>query len=350
MTRVKTRAVFALSQRAASLLTGALIIFGLAACETMSTGGGGSLNAGLTAKPKPGIAFAPVQGVPAKYAAKMNEQLNASAKEKGLQVVDAKDAEYIVRGAYIALPEARKGTKVTYALDITDRAGKRVHRLEGEEMVSERRGGDSWAHVNDEAIQKVVVRSATDLNGWIENPNAPPGAPAVANAQTGDPATTASVASAQRPAGGSLSAAVTPAAAPPRPQVTRTAAPAPADVVAVVTPVTGAPGDGQSALSEAMKRHLAQQGVKVASSASSSAYKVRGSVEMGPADKGEQPITIRWTVSDPSGKELDNAVVQRNKVPAGSLDGTWGPIAEAAAGEAAKAVSKLIGKPSGQAS
>lgn len=359
MTRVITPALYAVALRAASLLTGVLVLFALTACETM-TSGGGDLNAGLSQKAKPTIAFSPVQGVPEKYATKLNDELGSSAKAKGLQVVDAKDAEYIVRGAFIALPEARKGTKVTYALDVTDKAGKRLHRLEGEELVSERRGGDSWAHVNEEALQRVVAKSTAELNGWIENPNGTAGgAPALAAASASPTAASGTaVASAtprpaaQQPANaGSLSASVATAqpAQAQRPQVTRTAA-APADVVALVPPVTGAPGDGQTALSEAMKKHLGQQGVKLASAGASSAYKVQGQVEMGPADNGEQPITIRWTVLDPSGRVLDNAVVQRNKVPAGSLDGTWGPVADAAAGEAAKAVSRLLGKPAGQAS
>jgi hypothetical protein len=324
------------------------------------TSGGGDLNAGLSQKAKPTIAFSPVQGVPEKYATKMNNELGSSAKAKGLQVVDAKDAEYIVRGAFIALPEARKGTKVTYALDVTDKAGKRVHRLEGEELVSERRGGDSWAHVNEEALQRVVAKSTAELNGWIENPSGAGSAPAVAAAPASPTAASGTAVanaaprpSAQQPAAnaGTLSASVAtpqPAQAQ-RPQVTRTAA-APTEVVALVPPVTGAPGDGQTALSEAMKKHLGQQGVKLASAGASSAYKVQGQVEMGAADNGEQPITIRWTVLDPSGRVLDNAVVQRNKVPAGSLDGTWGPVADAAAGEAAKAVSRLLNKPAGQAS
>jgi hypothetical protein len=131
--------------------------------------------------------------------------------------------------------------------------------------------------------------------------------------------------------------------------VTRTAASA-AQIVAVVTPVSGAPGDGSTSLSEAMRKHLGQQGVKLSQNATPNTYKVQGQVEMGAPTDGEQPITIRWTVLDPSGRALDNAVVQRNKVPAGSLDGTWGPVADAAAGEAAKAVSKLLSKPADQAS
>lgn len=347
MTRLQIPAVSAVAQRVASLLTGALLLFGLAACETMGSGGG-DLNAGLTARPKPAIAFAPVQGVPAKYAAKMNEQLAEAAKAKGIQVVDANAAEYIVKGAYIALPEARKGTKISYALDVTDKAGKRIHRLEGEELVSERRGGDSWSHVNDEAIQKVADKSATELNGWMENPN-PPAAPAVAQAQQSDPATTASVSDGATRNGGSLAASVPASTPPAQPRVTQTAA-APAEIVAVVAPVAGAPGDGQTSLSDAMRRHLARQGVKVASGATAGAYQIRGSVEMGAAEDGEQPITIRWVVADPGGKELQDAVVQRNKVAAGSLDGAWGPVADAAASEAAKAVAKLIAKPGGQAS
>jgi hypothetical protein len=98
-----------------------------------------------------------------------------------------------------------------------------------------------------------------------------------------------------------------------------------------------------------MKKHLGQKGIKLASGGSGS-YKVQGQVEMGPAANGEQPITIRWTVLDPQGKRLSDAVVQRNKVPEGSLDGSWGQIADLAAGEAAKEVAKLLSRPaSGQA-
>ena len=43
---------------------------------------------------------------------------------------------------------------------------------------------------------------------------------------------------------------------------------------------------------------------------------------------------------------MEKAVVQRNKVPEGSLNGAWGQVADLAAGEAAKSVAKLI-KPAG---
>ena len=106
--------------------------------------------------------------------------------------------------------------------------------------------------------------------------------------------------------------------------------------------MTGAPGDGQTSLTDAMRRHLEAAGVKVASGSAPNAYTVKGSVQLGTADSGQQPITIRWLVVDPSGKTMEKAVVQRNKVPEGSLDGTWGQIADLAAGEAAKSVAKLL--------
>jgi hypothetical protein len=80
---------------------------------------------------------------------------------------------------------------------------------------------------------------------------------------------------------------------------------------------------------------------------SSGAYPVKGTVEMGSAAEGQQPITIHWMVVDPSGKTMDKAVVQRNKVAEGSLDGPWGQVADLAAGEAARSIAKLINKPAG---
>jgi hypothetical protein len=137
-----------------------------------------------------------------------------------------------------------------------------------------------------------------------------------------------------------------PAAAPaPRPAAPQAAS---AEVVAVVPSVSGAPGDGGQSLTAAMRKHLQSAGVKlVERGAGPNVYTVKGSVEMGGAENGQQPITIQWTVVDPSGKALDKAVVQKNKVAEGSLDGPWGQIADMAAGEAAKSVAKLITKPTG---
>ena len=49
---------------------------------------------------------------------------------------------------------------------------------------------------------------------------------------------------------------------------------------------------------------------------SASAYRVEGTVTMGPAKEGKQPIHIEWLVRDPQGKKL-GTVSQRNEIPEG---------------------------------
>jgi hypothetical protein len=353
VTREKKPAAQGAVRRAASLLTGALLIAGLAGC------GGGLLQisdfADTSLKAKPAVALSPVQGVPQKYASKVDEQLKSSIKAKGGQIVDAKDAQYILKASYHAVPEPKQGTKVTYTIDVTDKAGNKVRTLGGEEIVSAKHGGDSWSHVTEEGVQKVAAKSATDLAAWIDNPGAPASAAAVAAAQPAKtpPKAAANTTAKAAPAApaeqtASLAAAVeTPAAAPAK---VKAAAAAPAELTAIVPAVTGAPGDGKTSLTEAMKRALTEQGIKLVSTVKPGTFKIQGRVEVGAAANGQQPITIRWVVVDPTGKQMEKTVVQNNSIGAGALDGAWGEIADQAAGAAAAEVTKLLQKPAqGQA-
>ena len=74
------------------------------------------------------------------------------------------------------------------------------------------------------------------------------------------------------------------------------------------------------------------------------AYRVEGTVTVGEAKQGKQPIHIEWLVRDPQGKKL-GTVSQRNEIPEGSLDGEWGPTATQAAGAAAQGIVKLLPQP-----
>jgi hypothetical protein len=287
------------------------------------------------------ISFAPVIGAPAKVASRMNELLVASAGQRNIRVAGPKESEYTIRGYLVAAADP-KGTKLSYIWDITDKGGKRAKRLQGEELIEGKKGGDPWALVDDAAMQRVATRTAEEIVAWM--PAGPGGTPvataSTASTQDGTQQTSERQSASQdeAPASNVL------AAQTQQPQLTpaavRTASVGPA--VAIVPPVTGAPGDGESSLTAAMRRHLESAGITVADSGGDSAYTVRGSVQLGTADSGQQPITIRWLVVDPSGTTMEKAVVQRNKVPAGSLDGSWGQIADMAAGEAARSVAKLI--------
>jgi hypothetical protein len=340
------------AHRAASLLTGAFLLAGLAGC------GGSILQLGDSAdtslKAKPAVALSQAEGVPQKFASKVNEQINASIKAKGVQIVEANDAQYVVKTTFAAKPDAKKGTKVAYTVDVTDKAGNKVRTITGESVVSDKHGGDSWNHVTEEGLQQVAAKSATDVAAWIDNPVLP--AAAVASA-TPAPIKVAAVKSAPlkpkaaEPAATPETASLASAVEVPVPAKAKPAVAAgPAEVVAVVPAVTGAPGDGKTSLADAMKRALKGQGIKLVSAPKLGAYKIQGQVELGEAQNGQQAITIRWAVIDPAGKQMEKTVVQNNKITAGSLDGTWGEIADQAAGAAASEVTKLLQKPAtGQA-
>jgi hypothetical protein len=105
--------------------------------------------------------------------------------------------------------------------------------------------------------------------------------------------------------------------------------------------VTGAPGDGQTALTSAIQRELSKNGLRLATIPDARSYKIEGKVALGQSRDGKQPIQIDWNVLDPSGKKL-GTVSQKNEVPQGSLDGAWGKTADAAAAAAAQGIIKLI--------
>jgi hypothetical protein len=342
-------------KRFALPLVGGLLALVLASCETGSSSSSDGVVSSLTDTPKeqsPGqakpVAFAPVIGAPAKISSKMNERLVAAAGQSNLPVAASGEAEYTVRGYLVAAADPQ-GAKLSYIWDITDKGGKRAKRFQGDELIEGKKGGDPWALVDDAAIDRIASSTATKIATWMSGTEASP-----ATASSEPQATASSEPQAQPVATTQASAAPQPADAPAptanvlaaqTDQPSASSSQSSGEIVAVVHDVTGAPGDGQASLTAAMRRHLESAGVKLVDN-SSNAYSVRGSVQLGSADAGQQPITIRWTVIDPAGKTMEKAVVQRNKVPAGSLNGEWGQIADLAAGEAAKSVAKLI-KPTG---
>ena len=110
---------------------------------------------------------------------------------------------------------------------------------------------------------------------------------------------------------------------------------------AVVPTVTGAPGDGSTTLTAAIQRELRAKGIELADRPTPASYRVEGAVLLGSAREGKQAIQIEWVVRDPKGKKL-GTVSQKNDIPEGSLDGSWGGVADQAAGAAVKGILKLL--------
>lgn len=110
-----------------------------------------------------------------------------------------------------------------------------------------------------------------------------------------------------------------------------------ADEIVVFIDVAGAPGDGEKALTKALKRWLATEGVKAASAPAVGVYEVQGTVRVTPAKRGKENVRIDWTVFGPEGTRL-GMVTQTKIIRKGSLNRRWG----AAAGAAARDIFKLL--------
>ena len=107
-----------------------------------------------------------------------------------------------------------------------------------------------------------------------------------------------------------------------------------------VRPVRGAPGDGNTTLTQAMRAVLKAANLSLSPDPPKQGIHVRGDVSVVPHDAFEQVI-IRWRVVDTAGVEL-GVVSQSNQVAAGALDGPWGAIALAVAQGGAEGVIRIL--------
>ncbi len=274
------------------------------------------------------FAVAPVIGPPENVSSDLRNQLIADLERQNLRVAKGAEekAEYTLRG-YVVSSLEKKGnkSKVSYIWDVTDASGKGVHRVSGEESAPAGKSKDPWTAVTPATVQSIAAKTVTSITSWM------PGGAAVASAGT---------------AGGHVqtAAATTGAYSSNASKPIITGSTGSGRVKAFVPPVTGAPGDGSTTLRAALQRELTRSNIPLAETPSADNYIVEGKVAMGAGKDGKQPITIDWSVSDPSGKKL-GTVSQKNEVPQGSLDSSWGKTADAAAAAAAQGIVKLLPQP-----
>ncbi|MGI9385511.1 MAG: hypothetical protein ACR2PO_20355 [Methyloligellaceae bacterium] len=290
------------------------------------------------------MTFAPVIGAPATVSRRLTAELTTAARQRRVRVVanTDKSAAYTIRG-YLATSPDQRGSKVAYIWDVTDTAGKRVHRITGEQIVPAEPGGDPWAGVDSDVLNRIAGKTATNLAAWLPKQTATAGARTTTEtprARTESPRTRTETPRTRQSS--------PPNSQPPAQRPTRTAKanPKPGEFLTRVPAVTGAPGDGSKSLTLAIKKQLFKNGMKLTSSGGPRVYTVRGLVRVGRPADGKQSISINWQVLDPKGKRL-GTVSQQNAIAQGSLDGPWGKTADAAAAAAASGIIKLLPKPGG---
>ena len=316
--------------RCRSRLFAALAFAAIALGSVCASGGGASAGWFNIFDNSTRMALAPIVGAPPNITDQLTQALVAAGKDRKLTLTPGTaSAPYTLRGYLVASIE-KKGAKISYIWDITDPKGGRVGRVSGDETIPTRSGSDPWSGVDSGVLHSIAGKTASQVaatlaqgGGGTPPPttSGPPAGGSPAAVSSGPPGGGAQ----SRPARNSTAVADTPAG----------------EVLVLVTPVSGAPGDGQTSLTAAMKKRLFAGGVKLATAPSRSVYTVKGSVSLTDAAGGKQNIHIDWLVLAPGGKRL-GTVSQQNTIPKGSLSGPWGAIADAAAVKAASDVIKLL--------
>lgn len=293
----------------------------IAGCSGGSLSGVFSGDGGSGGKVPP-VSFAPIIGPPANVGNELTQQLVAAAKQKKIPVVEkGRPATYTVQG-YLAQSNDKRTEKFSYILDVTDTTGNRVHRILGEEAVPTKPGAKPWSSISKSAIQKIAAKTTTDLAAWL---------PKQSGASTPVVAPSRTSATQKKP----------PPAKPSTPRPKTTASSRSGPVAALVPPVSGAPGDGRTSLTNAVRQRLRAKGIQIASTGGRNVYKINGRVSVSPAGGDKERVKINWTLLSPTGEDV-GSVTQQSDVAKGSLNRNWGPAATAAGNAAAAEIIKLL--------
>jgi hypothetical protein len=278
------------------------------------------------------VAINAVVGPPDALGRQLHQEFTSALERQRVGVTAAKDssAEFNLR-PYILVTKEKHGTKVSYVLDVTEGSGKRVNRFAGEEIVAASGSQDAWAAITPAVAESIASKATSAFVDWL--PSAKSSGVPVADATAGGPKAGVRpppnkkgpvLASSSSQTTGSIGVASTTGG-----------------LNAMVPAVTGAPGDGATSLTAAIQRELQAKGITLTDRPTSATYRVEGAVLLGAAHDGKQAIQIEWVVRSPNGKKL-GTVSQKNDIPEGSLDGSWGGVADQAAGAAVKGILKLL--------
>lgn len=113
------------------------------------------------------IRFMPVIGAPVNAVTPLSRQLAAEARNRGLAILSAADpgGDHVLKGYFSA--ETFDGrTTVFYVWDILDASGARLHRIQGQEAFAGGGGGDPWASVPADVMERIAAQSIADYVAW----------------------------------------------------------------------------------------------------------------------------------------------------------------------------------------
>ena len=207
-------------------------------------------------------------------------------------------------------------------------------RFEGPAISTTVAQARDYAEASDWLVSRIAQQAAPRIATLMgKPPNFEPRAPGQVAAGVAQPPT------AQLPAASPQTTATGPTPVTP---VATSAAPQRQTKVAVA-PVVGAPSDGNRQLFSGMRRALGSNKVVIMDTAAADTFTVVGSVSLTPIDDRSTQLTVKWTLKDPSGKEVGN-VEQSNSVPLAATKGSWAGFGDIVAGAAVEGILELMDK------
>lgn len=103
----------------------------------------------VNARPPAMVVLKPIIGPPDAVSKSFVQQLNAAALKNDVALLADADAKApVTLHSYLLVERSGSNVKVLYVWDITDEAGQRLRRIEGEEVVPSAGGADAWGSVS----------------------------------------------------------------------------------------------------------------------------------------------------------------------------------------------------------
>lgn len=259
------------------------------------------VTAGLAAPSITRITIDPVAGAAAPFDRTIAEKLGTELERMGYEIASAAPMRLSGRAIAIAGPD---GAKFQVAWTLKDASGRLLNQFTTA-VTAPYKVTNPWDALDADTLKRLAKTTAEAVEKALEDTEA--GSAAILNTAQPKPDK--------------------PARDPNQPG-------APTVTKVFITGVTGAPGDGNIALPNALAFYFGQFDIELLSAKAPDAYIIEGSVKAKPKNAAQETISILWLLKSPKGTELAR-IAQENTVPIGSLVPRWGKIAEYAAEGAA---------------
>jgi L-asparaginase/Glu-tRNA(Gln) amidotransferase subunit D len=113
------------------------------------------------------VQFSPVIGATAEASTPLAARIAARASARGIVLVGTGDtsATLVMKGYFSAISENGE-TTVIYVWDVVDRAGNRIHRVQGQAKAA---GAGGWPDVRPETMETIADQTVDQLASWLAN-------------------------------------------------------------------------------------------------------------------------------------------------------------------------------------